>query len=142
MAVRYLGAEVQRMEDPRLLTGHGRYVDDITMEGMLHAAFLRAPMAHAKIRSIDSSRAMALPGVHRVIAHGDLGAKYGHRMNQLYPAPVIEQDKTQYPLAKDEVCYVGEAVAFIVAALPALLIVLAVLSFLTLDSWLNRTFGG
>ena len=55
MAVRYLGAEVQRMEDPRLLTGHGRYVDDITMEDILHAAFLRAPVAHAKIRSIDGS---------------------------------------------------------------------------------------
>lgn len=115
MAVRYLGAEVQRMEDPRLLTGHGRYVDDISMEGMLHAAFLRAPMAHGKIRSIDTSRALELPGVHRVITHADLGAKYSHRMNQLYPAPVIEQDKTQYPLAKDEVCYVGEAVAIVVA---------------------------
>ncbi len=115
MGVRYLGAEVQRMEDPRLLTGHGRYVDDITMEGMLHAAFLRAPMAHAKIRSIDASHALELAGVHRVFTHADLGEKYAHRMNQLYPAPVIDQNKTQYPLSKDEVCYVGEAVAVVVA---------------------------
>ena len=115
MVVRYLGAEVQRMEDPRLLTGHGRYVDDITMAGMLEAAFLRAPLAHAKIRSIDSSRAEALDGVHRVFTHADFGEKYSHRMNQLYPAPVIEQDKTQYPLAKDEVCFVGETVAVVVA---------------------------
>jgi aerobic carbon-monoxide dehydrogenase large subunit len=115
MVVRYLGAEVQRMEDPRLLTGHGRYVDDVTMAGMLEAAFLRAPLAHAKIRSIDTSRAEALDGVHRVFTHADLGEKYSHRMNQLYPAPVIEQDKTQYPLAKDEVCFVGETVAVVVA---------------------------
>ncbi len=115
MVVRYLGAEVQRMEDPRLITGNGRYVDDIKLDGILHAAFLRSPHAHAKIRSIDTSRAAALEGVHRVFTHADLGPKYAHRMNQLYPAPVIEQNKTQYPLAKDEVCYVGEALAVVVA---------------------------
>ncbi|MEK9901215.1 MAG: hypothetical protein VW516_10755, partial [Rhodospirillaceae bacterium] len=115
MVVRYLGAEVQRMEDPRLITGNGRYVDDIKLDGMLHAAFLRSPHAHAKIRSIDTSRAAALDGVHRVFTHADLGPKYSHRMNQLYPAPVIEQNKTQYPLAKDEVCYVGEGIAVVVA---------------------------
>ena len=71
MGVRYIGAEVQRMEDPRLITGHGRYVDDITLEGMLHASFLRASHAHAKIRAIDTSRAAALPGVHRVFTHVD-----------------------------------------------------------------------
>ena len=113
--VRYLDAKIQRMEDPRLVTGHGRYVDDITMEGLPHAAFLRAPLAHAKIRSIDTSHTAALPGVHRVFTHADLGPKYAHRMNQLYPAPVIEQNRTQYPLAKDEVCYVGKAVAVVVA---------------------------
>ncbi len=115
MGVRYIGAEVQRMEDPRLITGHGRYVDDITMQGMLHAAFLRASQAHAKIRSIDTSRAAALPGVHRVFTLADFAPEYQKPMNQLYPAPVIEQNKTQYPLAKDEVCYVGEAVAVVVA---------------------------
>ena len=75
MVVRYLGAEVQRMEDPRLLTGHGRYVDDITMAGMLEAAFLRAPLAHAKIRSIDTSRAEALEGVHRVCSPTPISAR-------------------------------------------------------------------
>ncbi len=115
MGVRYIGAEVQRMEDPRLITGHGRYVDDITMQGMLHAAFLRASQAHAKIRSIDTSRAAAMEGVHRVFTLADFAPEYRKPMNQLYPAPVIEQNKTQYPLAKDEVCYVGEAVAVVVA---------------------------
>ncbi|MEK9706752.1 MAG: xanthine dehydrogenase family protein molybdopterin-binding subunit [Alphaproteobacteria bacterium] len=115
MGVRYIGAEVQRMEDPRLITGHGRYVDDITMQGMLHAAFLRASQAHAKIRSIDTSRAAEMPGVQRVFTLADFAPEYRKPMNQLYPAPVIEQNKTQYPLAKDEVCYVGEAVAVVVA---------------------------
>ena len=64
--VRYTGAEVQRMEDPRLLTGHGRYVDDIHLPGTLHAAFLRASHAHARIRGIDASAALARPGVHGV----------------------------------------------------------------------------
>ncbi|MEL0143120.1 MAG: xanthine dehydrogenase family protein molybdopterin-binding subunit [Alphaproteobacteria bacterium] len=115
MGVRYIGAEVQRMEDPRLITGHGRYVDDITMQGMLHAAFLRASQAHAKIRSIDTSRAAEMPGVQRVFTLADFAPEYRKPMNQLYPAPVIEVNKTQYPLAKDEVCYVGEAVAVVVA---------------------------
>jgi len=115
MGVRYIGAEVQRMEDPRLITGHGRYVDDITMQSMLHAAFLRASQAHAKIRSIDTSRAAEMPGVQRVFTLADFAPEYRKPMNQLYPAPVIEQNKTQYPLAKDEVCYVGEAVAVVVA---------------------------
>ena len=115
MGVRYLGAEVQRMEDPRLLTGHGRYVDDIKLEGMLHATFLRSSLAHAKIHSIDTSAASDLSGVHRVFTLADLGPNYERPMNQLYPAPVIEQNKTQYPLAKDEVCYVGETVAVVIA---------------------------
>src|SRR3546814_14121400 len=93
IGVRYIGVEVQRMEDPRLVTGHGRYLDDITLEGMLHAAFLRSPRAHARIRGIDTARAAALPGVHRVFTLADLGPEYDRPMNQLYPAPVIEQDK-------------------------------------------------
>ena len=119
MGVRYVGATVQRMEDPRLVTGHGRYVDDIVIEGTLEAAFLRSPHAHAKIRSIDASRARALPGVHDVLTQADLVAQLGAALDkpmaQLYPAPALKQDRTQYPLAKDEVCYVGQTVAIIVA---------------------------
>jgi carbon-monoxide dehydrogenase large subunit len=119
MGVRYVGAHVQRMEDPRLVTGHGRYVDDITLDGMLHAAFLRSPHAHARIRGIDSVRAEALRGVHAVLTQADLVARFGPQfdkpMAQLYPAPAITQDRTQYPLAKDEVCHVGQTVALVVA---------------------------
>ncbi len=114
--VRYTGAEVQRMEDPRLLTGHGRYVDDIHLAGTLHAAFLRSSHAHARIRGIDASAALALPGVHGVFTQTDLALPDTTQpMNQLYPAPVIHQDITQHPLAADEVCYVGQTVALVVA---------------------------
>ena len=61
MANRLVGARVRRVEDPRLLTGQGRYVDDVTYPGMLHAAFLRSVHPHARILSIDVSRALALP---------------------------------------------------------------------------------
>lgn len=119
MGVRYVGAHVQRMEDPRLVTGHGRYTDDITLEGMLHAAFLRSPVAHARINGIDAARARALPGVHAVITQADLVAELGagldKPMAQLYPAPALTNDHTQHPLAKDEVCYVGQTVAIVVA---------------------------
>ena len=115
MGVRYIGAHVQRMEDPRLVTGHGRYSDDITLEGMLHAAFLRSPMAHAKINAIDTARATALPGVHAVFTHSDFGAAFDKPMAQLYPAPVLTNDHTQYPLAAGEVCHVGQAIAVVVA---------------------------
>lgn len=116
MGVRYTGAEVQRMEDPKLVTGNGHYVDDMHLHGMLHAAFLRSSHAHARIRSIDTSAAAALEGVHGVFTLADLGPQAaGKAMNQLYPAPVIKQDITQFPLAHEEVCYVGETVAVVVA---------------------------
>lgn len=114
--VRYTGAEVQRMEDPRLLTGHGRFVDDIHLPGLLYAAFLRSSHAHARIRSIDTSAALALAGVHGVYTQSDLAVPDTTQpMNQLYPAPVIHQDITQHPMATDEVCYVGQTVALVAA---------------------------
>ena len=63
MGVKYIGAEVQRMEDLRLLKGSGRYVDDITRDRMLHVAFLRSEHAHANIKNIDTENAKNLDGV-------------------------------------------------------------------------------
>ena len=116
MGVRYIGAEVQRMEDDRLLLGDGCYVDDISRDRMLHVAFVRSTHAHALIKNIETSEARNLEGVHEVFTHRDLAASYEfRRMNQLYPAPVIDQNITQYPIAKKEVCYVGEIIVAIVA---------------------------
>jgi len=114
MATRWFGAPVQRLEDPQLLRGKGMFVDDIDLPEMLHAAVLRSTHAHARIISIDTGAARALPGVHLVITAADLG-------DVLEPSPLLvphhalTEPRTQLPLARDEVRYVGEAVAFVVA---------------------------
>src|SRR5205823_1789319 len=114
MATRWFGAPVQRTEDPRLLRGKGNYVDDIDLPGMLHAAVLRSPHARARIINIDSSAARELPGVHLVLTAGDLGEVL-EPSPLLVPHHALTQPRTQLPLALDEVHYVGEAVAFVVA---------------------------
>ena len=68
----WLGQPVLRNEDARFLTGRGNYVDDIRMAGLLEAAMLRSPYAHAAIKSIDYSRALEIPGVHGVITGADV----------------------------------------------------------------------
>ncbi len=116
MGVRYVGAAVKRAEDPKLVTGNGRYVDDITLPGMRHAAFVRSTQAHARIREINFSAALRIPGVEAVFTMDDFGPDYANKpMPQPYPNPLIIQSITQYPLAKDEVCYVGQTVAVVIA---------------------------
>jgi len=106
------GVRVERREDLPLLTGQGSYTDDLKRPGMLHAAVLRSPHAHAKIRSIDVSAARALAGVVAVLTHADLGAA-GKEIPLLQPNPLLVA-RTQLLLAHDEVRYVGEPVAFVV----------------------------
>ncbi len=116
MGVRYFGAEVRRVEDARLTTGNGRYVDDIALPGMVEAAFVRSTEAHARIRAIDTEAAAALPGVRGVFTQADFPAAYRDKpMVQPYPAPVLLQPLTQHPLAREEVCFVGQAIAVVVA---------------------------
>ena len=109
----WVGAPVLRREDDRLLRGAGRFVDDLHVPNMLHAAVYRSPFAHARIRSIDVSAARALPGVHAVYLAADLGP-----VNRPFPLPVPHpklRAKTPVPLASDTVRYVGEPVALIIA---------------------------
>src|SRR5450756_23964 len=73
-AERYTGASVKRSEDPRILTGGGRYVADVKLPGMLHAAFVRSPLAHARVLAVDVSAARALPGVVAVLTGAELEA--------------------------------------------------------------------
>ncbi len=115
MGVRYIGAEVKRLEDPKLIIGRGHYVDDIHLSGMLEVAFVRSSHAHAKISGIDVTAAAAMPGVIAVYTAADFGDSMRSRMPQSSVAPVIKQPITQYPLAADEVCYVGETIAVVVA---------------------------
>jgi carbon-monoxide dehydrogenase large subunit len=112
----WFGAAVKRKEDPALLRGEGRYVDDITLPGMLHAAFVRSPYAHARVGRIDKSAALALPGVHAVLTFADLPESVRRRtLPLLVPHPAIRQPYMPYALVKDEACYAGEPIACVVA---------------------------
>jgi len=75
--LKWIGTNMKRVEDPRLLTGQGRYIDDIDLPNMLHAAVLRSPRAHARIKSIDIAAAAALPGVVKVLTGADIAKATG-----------------------------------------------------------------
>ncbi len=106
--IRGIGHSVERKEDDRFIRGKGTYVDDITLPGMLHMELLRSPFAHARIRSIDTSRAAALPGVVAVVT-GELMAAHN-----LAWMPTLSGD-TQAVLATDKVRFQGQEVAAVVA---------------------------
>ena len=72
IGARAIGARVLRAEDPRILTGRGRYIDDIVLPGMLHAAFKRSTVPHGRLVSVDASAARAMPGVIAVYTGDDL----------------------------------------------------------------------
>ena len=114
MTTRTVGARIPRNEDPRLLQGRGCFVDDIQPAGVLHAAVLRSPYAHARIVAIDATRARALPGVALVLTAADLG-ELDQPTPLLIPNPALTHPRTPRPLAADEVRYVGEPVALVVA---------------------------
>ena len=113
---RYMGQGVSRKEDPALVTGRGTYTDNIKLPGMLHIALLRSPFAHAKITHIDVSAALDQPGVVAAFTGEDLADEWAA------PIPcgwaVTEDLKTpdHWPIAKDEVNHVGDAVAVVVAS--------------------------
>jgi carbon-monoxide dehydrogenase large subunit len=114
MAVRTFGERVKRNEDPRILRGEATYLDDVDDTGALHVAFLRSPMAHARIASIDVSAAQAHPGVVAVFTADDLGA-LDRPLPLLIPHPAMTHPRTQLPLARDVVSYVGQTIAMVVA---------------------------
>ena len=105
---RWLGRSVKRREDDRFIVGRGNYIDDIKLPGMLHMAILRSPIAHAKINSIDTSKASALPGVVAVVT-GELLAQHN-----LAWMPTLSGD-TQAVLATDKVRMQGQEVACVIA---------------------------
>src|SRR5262249_18008510 len=115
MSAKLFGARVARLEDPVLLMGRGRFVGDMVLPGMLHASFVRSPHAHARIRSIDTSAARAMPAVHAVLTAHDLPAHTAKQIPMPVPHPAIATPRTQLPLARNEVCFVGEAIAVVVA---------------------------
>src|SRR2546429_6377331 len=122
MGAKYFGAAVKRREDPRFLRGEARYVDDVKLAGMLHAAFLRSPHSHARILAIHAEAARALPGVAAVFTFVDL--ERWMKPLPIFGAPppglaaAIRFDVRQAPqwaLCRDRARYVGEIVAMVVA---------------------------
>jgi carbon-monoxide dehydrogenase large subunit len=112
-ATHHIGKPLKRKEDPRLIQGLAHYVDDIVLPGLQHAAILRSPYAHAKIRSIDVSKAQSAPGVSLVLTGADLRGSIG-----MIPCAAQIPDMKSAPrpvLALDRVRFVGEGVAVVVA---------------------------
>jgi len=112
-ATRYVGARINRVEDARLLTGRGTFVDDVVLPGMLHASFVRSPFPRAAIRGIDTSAALALPGVHFVFTAADLNAGAKEQWHTSIGRASPETPRP--PLAEGEVRFVGDPVALVVA---------------------------
>ncbi len=111
-----LGKPTKRLEDPELLRGLGRFIDDISLPGMAEAAFVRSPHAHAEIRGIDATAAKAIPGVHAILALDDLMPYLKTEFLVVgLPSPSYQQDRNRAALAGNEVTYVGEPVAVVIA---------------------------
>ena len=108
-----VGAKVKRREDPSLIRGLGRFVDDVRLPGMLHVAILRSPHAHAKIKSLDTAAARRHPGVVAVFTGAELRDQIG-TLPTTADNPTLRIPK-HHVLAVDKVCYVGEGVAAVIA---------------------------
>src|SRR5215469_12925486 len=115
-AQRYTGSSVKRSEDPRILTGGGRYVDDVKLPGMLHAAFVRSPLAHARVLAVEVSAAGALPGVVAVFTGADLETMTIPGPDALFAMMGGGGPSPEYTLlATDKVRFVGDPVAVVIA---------------------------
>jgi aerobic carbon-monoxide dehydrogenase large subunit len=113
MTGRYVGTRIPRVEDERLLTGRNTFVDDIALDGMLHACFVRSPFAHARIEAIDTSAARASVGVRGVFTATDLNPDV---KEQWHTSMGPESPETpRPPLAESVVRFVGDPVALVIA---------------------------
>jgi carbon-monoxide dehydrogenase large subunit len=110
---RFVGARIRRVEDRRLLAGRGRYVDDVVVPDMAHAAFVRSPWPHALIRSIDTTCAAAVPGVYAIFTGADITA-FTNPLMGMFALPGL-YDPWHWALAVDRVRLVGDPVAIVVA---------------------------
>jgi aerobic carbon-monoxide dehydrogenase large subunit len=116
MGAKWFGASVKRKEDPALLAGKGRFVDDVRLPGTLHAAFVRSPHPHAKILAVRADAARKLAGVHLVLAFADLPEPLRRNALPLFvPSPAITELYMPYALASTETVYAGEPIAIVVA---------------------------
>src|SRR3954471_6750072 len=114
-AAKWVGQPLKRKEDPRLIMGRARYIDDINVTGQLWASFVRSPEAHAKVVSIDTSAAKAYPGVHAVFVGTDLDLEAPLPMAWVPPG-IDVNNPPHWSLAKDEVNHVGDPVALVIGS--------------------------
>lgn len=110
-----VGQPVRRVEDIRLITGNGRYTDDISLPGQAYGFVFRSPVAHGRIRSIDTSQARAQPGVLAVYTGSDLNADIPCFIENNAATGVARKDAPHPILCRDKVCHVGDNIAFVVA---------------------------
>lgn len=107
---KWVGKSIKRREDPRLLTGKGNFLDDIKLQDMSYAAFLRTPYAHAKIKHLDASRVLERPGVLTVLTGEELV-----RTSEPQPGRAVMEKVKEYPLAVEKTTYQGQPLAAVVA---------------------------
>jgi len=112
---RAFGQRLLRKEDPRLLTGEARFIDDLQIPGALWMGMVRSPYAHARIRGIDVSAALEMPGVRHVFTGADLADAWADPMPCAWPVTEDMKAPAHWPVAKDKACYVGDIVAVVVA---------------------------
>jgi len=112
-AGRYVGARVQRLEDPRLLTGRGRYIDDLAVPGMLHAAFVRSPVARGSLSSVDVAAALAMPGVTAVFTMDDFREIFRPTFSTIIGRDAVTPPLR--PLADGDVRFAGDPIAIVIA---------------------------
>src|SRR3954468_478086 len=113
-APKEVGAARPRKEDQRLITGRTKWTDNIQLTGMLHAAMVRSPFAHAKITNIDTSEAKTAPNVVAVLTGADLGESQGVNINA-WPITPDQKTPNHLPMPSERVAFAGEVVAVVIA---------------------------
>ena len=111
----YIGEAVPRKEDPKLLTGQGRYTDDLTASGMVWMAVVRSPHAHAKIKKLDLSKALEAKGVVAAFSGEDLAVEWAAGLPCAWPVTEDIKIPDHWPIAKDKARFAGDGVAVVVA---------------------------
>ncbi len=114
-AQKYVGGGVLRKEDPELITGQARFIDDLTFPGMVWMHVVRSPFAHARITSVDTSAATTMPGVIAVWSGVDLADEWQGSLPCAWPVTEDIKMPAHWPVSKDEVRHIGEAVAVVIA---------------------------
>src|SRR5919198_2304249 len=112
---RYIGSRILRKEDPPLVTGRGRYVDNLALPGMVWVAIVRSPMAHARIRNVDVSAALEMPGVVAAYSGADLASEWAAPLPCAWPVAPETRIPNHWPVAQDKARFAGDPVAVVAA---------------------------